>query len=205
MSYDTTHVENSVETVVDPTVPSTVSVSQELMWFMSYATTSLQTVSKPIIETVVETVHNLSKPLNCGKKTSRVVDFYCLRQQPMRKTVSKRIMFMETAHENGTWNIVSVSSSWSSAVFIISVPLFHRLTILNFRQVWLSRMIPLVPHGRENWPVAVSFLFSGRAQQLDCCRVSYDSRVRWWRGCWVTCRDCFTFGLWPTFRCCTTS
>jgi hypothetical protein len=42
--------------------------------------------------------------------------------------------------------------------------------------VWLSRMIPLVPHGRENWPVAVSFLFSGRAQQLDCCRVSYDSR-----------------------------
>jgi hypothetical protein len=37
-------------------------------------------------------------------------------------------------------------------------------------------MIPLVPHGRENWPVAVSFFFSGRAQQLDCCRVSHDSR-----------------------------
>jgi hypothetical protein len=78
-------------------------------------------------------------------------------------------------------------------VQIISVPLFQ-LTILKFRQVWLSHVIPLVPHGRENWPVIVLFLFSGPALQLDCCRVSYDSRARWWRGCWVTYRDFFLFG-----------
>jgi hypothetical protein len=70
-----------------------------------------------------------------------------------------------------------VSVSWVDPLLVqlISVPLFQ-LTILKFRQVWLSRMIPLVPHGRENWPVIVLFLFSGPAQQLDWCRVSYDSR-----------------------------
>jgi hypothetical protein len=62
--------------------------------------------------------------------------------------------------------------------------------------VAISHDTPCSTWTRELARHCLVFFFSGPAQQLDWCRVSYDSKgVRWWRGCWVTCQD-FFFLFW---------
>ena len=84
---------------------------------------------------------------------------------------------VETHHGNGT-----AKNSFKEGfpflgpfLQIISVPLSSHNSQIQ-AGVAISRVIPLVPHQGENWPVIVSFLFSGVARQLDCRRLSYDSR-----------------------------
>jgi hypothetical protein len=60
---------------------------QWLMWSMSYETNSMQTVSKPIFETVVETEHKTCQDHSIVEKTP--LGWYTpavSRQQPERKT-----------------------------------------------------------------------------------------------------------------------